>query len=157
MTWVMEFEGTLQAPTAFVEGNPYQALPGTAEPDVLILNALWPLQRDLDGNLARGDQEGALSMAYGALSQLCKDLGVYDGDSLAPGQTRVHALMVELQPLPLECDPDGTIANSGIGVRVGYRNWTVDDGEGEIMADALRSQCQAQWAGAEITVQRTVT
>jgi len=112
------------------------------------LNALGPLRGELDAALARGDQETALQIAYGALSQVADALAAYRGDLIQAWQVRIHALLVELESLPLKPQPDGTLAEQGTEVRVSYRNWAVEREEAAAWAQALTERFQALWPGA---------
>lgn len=130
---------------------PY-GLPAPTEPDGLILHALRPLQEQLDDSLARGDRKRALQIAYGALSRVADTLAAYRGDTLRPGQTRIHALLIELDELPLESRPDGTLAEHGTTVHVSYCNWAVERAEADAMARALTAHLQTVWPGAWVVI-----
>jgi len=45
-------------------------------------------------------------------------------DRLRANQLRVHALLVELESLPLEAMPDGTLVEHGTAVAINYRTGT---------------------------------
>ena len=123
-------------------------------PDGLILRTLSPFHDELDIALARGDRNGALRLAYTALSCVADELAAYRGDKLRPDQVRVHALLVELESLPLEPLPDGTLAERGTAVAVNYRNWAVDHAVAAAWAQPLTEQFHALWPGAWIVVGR---
>jgi len=126
--------------------------PAPTDPGGLILSALRPLQDQLDCSLARGDRQEALRLAYDALSRIADALAAYRGDTIWPGQTRIHALLVELEELPLASRPDGTLAENGTAVHVSYCNWTVDRAEAAVMAHALATHLQTVWAGAWMVI-----
>ena len=65
---------------------------------------------------------------------------------------RVHALLVELETLPLEPLPDGTVIEHGTAVTVNYRNWTVERGVAAVWAQTLTERFQALWPGAWVVV-----
>ncbi|OQA46325.1 MAG: hypothetical protein BWY52_00796 [Chloroflexi bacterium ADurb.Bin325] len=89
-----------------------------------ILRSLRPLQAELDAALARDDHPTALRMVYRALLPLADAFAAYAGcPPRRRGQARAHALMVELEPLPLAVGPDGTLVEQGAAVTVHYRNW----------------------------------
>ena len=128
--------------------------PPLATPDGLILRTLSPFRDELDSALARGDRGGALRLAYTALSRIADELAAYRGDKLPPDQVRVHALLVELESLPLEPLPDGTLAERGTAVTVNYRNWAVDQpwrprGRGHLPSSSRRcGPARGLWWGA---------
>ena len=66
-----------------------------------------------------------LRIAYGALSRVADALAAMRGDTILPGQVRVHALLVQLLPLPPESQFDGTLSETGTQVEINYRNWAV--------------------------------
>ena len=101
-----------------------------ATPDRMIAHSLGPLRDELNAALLRDDQNGALMLAYTALARVADALAAWRGDSPQPQQVRVHALLVELETLPLEPLPDGTVIEHGTAVTVNYRNWTVERGCG---------------------------
>ena len=102
--------------------------------------------------LARDDRPAALQLAYGALTRVADALASYRGDQLTPGQVRVHALLVELEALPLRPLADGTLAESGTAVAVSYRNWAVDRTRAATWAHTLTDRFQALWPGAWVVV-----
>jgi hypothetical protein len=114
----------------------------------LIHWALAPLQVELNAALARCDQERALRIAYGALGRVADALAAMRGDTILPDQVRVHALLVQLMPLPPESQFDGTIAETGTQVEINYRNWAVAREEAEAWAQRLTQQYQSFWPGA---------
>ena len=65
---------------------------------------------------------------------------------------RVHALLAELEALPLEPLPDGTVIERGTAVRVNYRNWMVERGVAAMWAQTLTERFQALWPGAWVVV-----
>jgi hypothetical protein len=123
-----------------------------ATPDGLIMRTLSPFHDELDIALARGDRSGALRLAYTALSRVADDLAACRGDWLPPDQVRVHALLVELESLPLEPLPDGTVAERGTAVTVNYKNWAVDHAVAAAWARTLTEQFHALWPGAWIVM-----
>ncbi len=145
---ITHFKGVLPPDGALVGGRSYAPPPSRATPGGLILNALGPLRGDLDRALARGDREAALRLAYAALSRVADGLAAQRGDKLAPDQVRIHALLVELEPLPYMMALDGSLAEQGTTVRVSYRNWTVDRREATAYAATLANRFQALWPGA---------
>lgn len=126
--------------------------PNRSTPGGLILHALGALRGDLDAALARDDRPAALRLAYHALAQVTDALADYRGDQVRPGQRRIHALLVELEPLPLEPMPDGTLAECGTQVTVSYRNWVVAHAEADAWAQALTRRFQALWPGAWVVL-----
>jgi hypothetical protein len=149
-------EGLFSSSHPSKEDVPRRAAPVPTGPDSLILNALRPLQDKLDVALKRGDREKVLrsdslrQIAYGALSQVADALAAYGtssledrGDPIQPGQVRIHALLVELEDLPLESHPDGTLAENGTAVHVSYCNWAVDRGQAAAIAHALVTHLQS--------------
>jgi len=127
--------------------------PGShAAPDGLILQSLSPLRDELNAALVREDRNGALTLAYTALSRIADTLAAYRGDELRPKQVRVHAIFVELETLPLEPLPDGTVFEHGTAVTVNYRNWTVDRGVAAVWAQTLTERFRALWPGAWVVV-----
>jgi hypothetical protein len=123
-------------------------------PDGLIMHTLGPFRDALDAALARDDRSGALRLAYTALSRVADDLAACRGDRLRPNQVRVHALLVELEYLPLEPLPDGTLAERGTAVTVNYRNWAVDHAVAAAWMHTLTEQFQALWPGAWVVIGR---
>lgn len=122
--------------------------PNRTTPAGVILHALHPLSAELDDALARDDRPAALRLAYGALSRVADTLAAYRGDRLLPGQARIHALLVELEPLPLELNADGTLAERGTAVSVSYRNWTMSRPEAETWSQNLTRHFRSLWPGA---------
>lgn len=113
-----------------------------ASPEDVIVASLTPLHGALDAALAAGDSAGALDLAYGALASVASGLAA-QGDA---GETvsRVHAVAVELEPLPYEAHQDGTLAARGVRVRVAYHQWPVDAAE----AAALERRMAAHWSNS---------
>jgi hypothetical protein len=150
MSDITQFRGILPP----VSANPrlHALPPSKASPGGLILHALGPLREELDDALAREDRAAALQLAYGALTRVADTLAAYRGDQLRPGQVRVHALLVELEALPLKPLPDGTLAESGTAVSVSYRNWAVDRALAAAWARTLTDRFQALWPGAWVVV-----
>lgn len=148
MDEVIQFRGILPPEKGGLSGRRYAPPPSKASPGGLILNALAPLRGELDTALARGDREAATRIAYCALSQVADALAACRGDTLQAWQVRVHALLVELEPLPLAPQPDGTLAEQGTAVRVSYRNWAISRAEAESWAQNLAERFQALWPGA---------
>lgn len=147
---ITQFRGTLPPTHA---GRQAAALPPHRNtPAGLILRALVPLRAELDALLARNDRQAALGLAYNALAQVADALAAYGGDELYPGQVRIHALMVELEPLPLEPQPDGTLTEHGTAVNVSYRNWAVAAAQASIYARTLTERFHTLWPGAWVVV-----
>lgn len=126
--------------------------PNRTTPAGVILHALHPLCGELDAALARNDRPAALRLAYTALGQVADALAAYRGDRLLPGQIRIHALLVELEPLPLELNADGTLAERGTAVSVSYRNWAVKRHEAAVWAQTLSQHFKTMWPGAWVLV-----
>ncbi|MBM4459588.1 MAG: hypothetical protein FJ011_17815 [Chloroflexi bacterium] len=145
MSEITHFRGILPP-----EGYHFLPPPSKASAGGLILNALAPLHGEIDRALARNDQQAALHIAYDALSQVADRLAEQRGDRARPGQVMIHALLVELTPLPLELRPDGTFAEPGAGVQVSYRNWTVEQARALTFAHSLTERFQTLWPGAWI-------
>jgi len=123
-----------------------------ATPAGMIMRSLNPLRDDLNAALARDDRNRALALAYTALSRIADTLAAYRGDKLQSKQVRVHALLVELETLPLEPLPDGTMIETGTAVTVNYRSWSVDRNVATAWAQTLTQQFQALWPGAWVVV-----
>jgi hypothetical protein len=126
--------------------------PPSGGADSLIRCALAPLQVELNAALAHCDQERALRIAYGALGRVADALAAMRGDTILPDQVRVHALLVQLMPLPPESQFDGTIAETGTQVEINYRNWAVAREEAEAWAQQLTQQYQSSWSGAWVVM-----
>jgi hypothetical protein len=123
-----------------------------ATPAGMILRSLSPLREELNAALARDDRNRALTLAYTALSRVADALAAYRGDKLRPRQVRVHALLVELEILPLEPLPDGTMVENGTAVTINYRSWSVDHPVATAWAQTLTEHFQALWPGAWVVV-----
>ena len=126
--------------------------PSKSSPGGLILNALHPLRDELDRALANGDQNRALSTAYAALGRVADALAAQRGDRVPLGQVLIHALLVQLTPLPLETHFDGTLDEMGTLVEVNYRNWIVNRAEADIWAEQLMTRFQTLWPDAWVIV-----
>ncbi len=146
---ITHFKGTL--PPANPD-RPFVLPPHRNTPGGVILRALHPLREELDTLLARDDRQAALKLAYNALAQVADTLAAYRGDQLRPGQVRIHALLVELKPLPLEPQPDGTLREAGTAVSVSYQNWAVARNQAHLFAQTLTERFQALWPGAWVVV-----
>jgi hypothetical protein len=128
-------------------------VPGShAAADRMIAHSLSPLRDELNAALLRDDRNAALTLAYTALARVADTLAAYRGDRLAPHQARVHALLVELDPLPLEPLPDGTVIEHGTAVTVNYQSWMVERGVAAAWAQTLTDRFGALWPGAWIVV-----
>lgn len=138
-----QFRGILPPASRAFTPPPSQASPGGA-----ILQALGPLRGELDAALAQGDQARALRTAYTALGQVADALARSRGRRLREGQARIHALLVQLTPLPLEAQLDGTLSEAGTQVEVYYRDWIVAREEAAAWVERLTQQFQALWPGA---------
>lgn len=130
--------------------------PNRTTPAGVILHALHPLSDELSKALARDDRPAALRLAYNALGRVADALAAYRGDRLLPGHTLVHALLVELEPLPLELNSDGTLVERGTAVSVNYRNWTMARNEAETWAQNLSKHFMSLWPGAWVLVGQDV-
>lgn len=151
---VTQFRGILP-PEKPAEGHSHVLPPSKATPGGLILHALSPLRGELDTALAQNNHQMALQLAYGALSRVADALANYRGDKLLPSQVRIHALLVELEPLPLEPRLDGTLVERGTAVTVHYRNWAVEQAEAAAWARSLSEKFHVLWPGAWVMVQGT--
>ena len=120
--------------------------------DGLILHALTPLQAELDAALADNDRDGALRLAYGALSRVVDVFAGSHSGSTSSDQARIHALVVELEPLPLWPRADGALEDQGIAVQVRYRRWTVTREQGDHWVAGLAERWQMLWPGMQVTV-----
>ena len=149
---VTQFRGVLP-PGGYGSVRGHALPPNRTTPAGVILHALHPLSGELDAALARADRPAALRLAYTALSQVADALAAYRGDHLLPGQTRIHALLVELEPLPLELYADGTLAERGTAVSVNYRNWVVGHHEAAAWAQSLSQHFASLWPGAWVLVE----
>jgi hypothetical protein len=125
---------------------------GHVAPDHMIAHSLNPLRDDLNAALLRDDRNGALKLAYTALARLADTLAAYRGDKLEPLRVRVHALLVELETLPLEPLPDGTVIEHGTAITVNYQSWMVERGVAAAWAQTLTERFGALWPGAWIVV-----
>jgi len=149
MNEITEFRCILPAGTTAVAAT----APGSyATPDGVIMHSLSPLRDELNAALVRDDRNGALTLAYTALSRIADTLAAYRGDKPRPNQVRVHALLVELETLPLEPLSDGTLFEHGTAVTVNYRSWTIDRGVAAAWAQTLTERFQALWPGAWVVV-----
>ncbi len=148
---VTQFRGVLP-PGGLGRTRAHALPPNRTTPAGVILHALHPLSGELDAALARDDRPAALRLAYGALGRVADALAAYRGDHLLPGQARIHALLVELEPLPLELNPDGTLAERGTAVSVSYRNWTIGHSEADTWAQSLSKHFKSLWPGAWVLV-----
>lgn len=99
------------------------------------LDMLSPFEAQIDAALAAGNVESAMGMAFAAASQA---VGLVSGPASA-ATARVHGVMVELAPLPLDTFDDGTLAENGAYVSLTYQSWDISPGQAERMAD--------EWAG----------
>jgi hypothetical protein len=122
--------------------------PDASAPGGLILQALAPVRDQLDATLCCDDRPAALQLVYRALVPIAEALAAWRGDLPRRGMVRVHALLVELEPLPLACRTDGTVSEQGAAVSVLYRNWLVDGREAGRLAQQLTHQWHIQWPGA---------
>ncbi len=147
MSELTHFRGILPPQSRVFSPPPSQASPGG-----VILNVLSPLRGELEAALARGDHGHALRIAYTALSRVVDALARSRGRQIGPGQARVHALLVQLTPLPLEVRSDGTLAEAGTEVEVHYRDWIVERSEADAWAERLTQQFQSLWPNAWIMV-----
>jgi len=147
MDRITHFRGVLPPEGPLIGSRVYTPPPSKASPGGLILNALGPLRGELDAALACGDQETALRLAYAALSEVADALATHRGDLIQAWQVRIHALLVELESLPLAPQSDGTLAEQGTEVRVAYRNWAVDRAEAAAWAQNLTERFQALCPG----------
>ncbi len=136
------------------ENREFNPPPSQASPGGLILNVLSPLRGELDAALAQGDQAQALRLAYTALSRVADALARSRGRGIGPEQVRIHTLLVQLAPLPLETQPDGTLKELGTQVEVNYRDWIVARAEADLWAARLMERFQSLWPGAWVTVSR---
>lgn len=141
------FRGVLPPP-----GRAFTPPPSQASPGGVILNALGPLRDELDAALARGERTAALRIAYTALGQVADALARSRGRRVEAGQARIHALLVQLTPLPLAAQPDGTLSEPGTQVEVLYRDWIVARAEASAWAERLTQQFQALWPDAWVVI-----
>ena len=111
MSEITQFQTVLPPAGARFRGRPFTPPPSRASAGGLIVNALAPLRGPLDAALAAGDRETALQLAYQALAQVADALAQRRGDKAQPWQTLIHALLVELTPLPYAPRPDGTLVD----------------------------------------------
>jgi hypothetical protein len=152
MSYITQFRGILAPDRSVALGHSGASPPSQAMPAGLILHALGPLRGELDAALARDDRPAALRLSYDALSRVADALADYRGDKLSPGQVRVHALLVELEALPLEPMADGTLTEGGTAVSVSYRNWALDRAAAGAWAQMLTERFYALWPGAWVVV-----
>jgi hypothetical protein len=125
---------------------------GDVAPERMIAYSLDQLRDELNAALLRDDRNAALTLAYTALARVADTLAAYRCDKLAPQQVRVHALLVELETLPLEPLPDGTVIEHGTAVTVNYQSWMVERGVAAAWAQTLTERFGALWPGAWIVV-----
>jgi hypothetical protein len=133
-------------------GGQDSVAPSSGGADILIRCALASLQAELNPALGRRDQAQAQRIAYGALSRVADALATMRGDTILPGQVRVHALLVQLIPLPPESLFDGTLSETGTRVEINYRNWAVARVEAAVWAQRLTQQYQSFWPGAWVVM-----
>ncbi len=152
MSEITHFQAILPPEGARIRGRLFTPPPSRASAGGLILHALAPLRGPLDAALARGDRETALQMAYQALAQVADALAKRRGDQAQPWQTLIHALLVELTPLPYEPRPDGTLVEQGTAVQVSYRNWTVNRHEADAWAKMLTEKFRTLWPAAWVVL-----
>jgi hypothetical protein len=110
-----------------------------------ILRTLRPLQAELDAALAQDDHATAAQLVYRTLLPIAKALSAFMGLPWRRGQARVHALMVELEPLPLIVGADGTLIEQGAAVTVHYRNWLLPRADAARWAESLSRELQSRW------------
>ena len=150
MNEITQFRGIL--PPTGTTARAATAPGSSALPGGLIMHALHPLHNELNAALLRDDRSSALTLAYTALSRIADTLAAYRGDTLGAKQVRVHALLVELETLPLEPLPDGTVVEHGTAVKVNYQSWAVDRGVAEMWAQTLTERFRSLWPGAWVAV-----
>lgn len=140
------------------ESRAFNPPPSQASLGGLILNVLSPLRGQIDAALAQGEQLLALRLVYAALSRVADALAMHSlrhretVQTVGPGQVRIHALLVQLAPLPLETLPDGTLKELGTQVEVSYRGWVVARAEADVWAAQLTEHFQSLWPGAWVMV-----
>jgi hypothetical protein len=133
----------------------HRAPGGTARPGALtvagfILRALRPLQTELDAALEQDDHSTAVRLVYRALWPIAKALSAFMGRPRGKGQARVHALLVELEPLPFVVEPDGTLIEQGAAVTIHYRHWSLPTADATRWAESLSREFQARWPGTQL-------
>jgi hypothetical protein len=95
------------------------------------LQALGPLEVQIDAALAAGDVASAVGLAYGGASQAA---ALVAEPAMCEDSATVHGVLVELAPLPLDTFDDGTLAENGAYVTLTYRSWNITQAEAERMA-----------------------
>lgn len=110
-----------------------------------ILRTMRPLQSDLDAALERDDYSTAVRLVYRALLPIAKAFAALMGRPWGKGQARVHALLVELEPLPLAVEPDGTLIEQGAAVTVHYRHWLLPAADAARWTESMSREFQARW------------
>ncbi len=152
MSEITRFRGILPPEGTSFDGRPYAPPPSKASPGGLILNALHPLRGDLEAALTRGDHRAALGISYTALGNVVDAMAARRGDRVQPWQVLIHALLVELTPLPYQLRPDGTLSEGGTAVQVSYRNWIVDQREAAAFARKVMDRLAALWPDSWVVV-----
>lgn len=152
MSEITQFRGILPPEGTSFGGRPYAPPPSKASPGGLILNALHPLRGDLETALTRGDHQTALCISYTALGNVVDAMAAHRGDRVQPWQVLIHALLIDLTPLPYELGPDGALSERGTAVQVSYRNWIVDRREAGAFARKVTDRLRALWPDAWVVV-----
>ncbi len=98
------------------------------------LAVLEPLDAQLDAALAAGDVKAALRLTFQGASEAVR----WVADAADSG-ARLHRVWVELTPLPLASNADGTLSEDRAYVSLAYQCWDVAEGEAERLARELAS------------------
>ncbi len=105
------------------------------------LDMLSPLEAQIDAALAVGNVESAMAIAFGGASRaVALVAGPSSAEETAHGTAKVHGVVVELTPLPLDTYEDGTLSENGAYVSLTYQSWAMTPAQAERMA--------GEWAGA---------
>ena len=96
----------------------------------LAVDALRPLEAQIDAALAWDDVPAALHAAFAGASRAAT-LVSEPADS---GSARLHGVLVELAPQPLDASADGTLVEKGAYVSLTYQTWSITPAQAERLA-----------------------
>lgn len=150
MFGLLSGEGTIQFRAVLPPAHqaPAPTAPGGALTVAgFILRVLRPLPTELDAALEQEDYATAVRLVYRALLPIAKAFSALLGRPRGRGQARVHALLVELEPLPLAVEPDGTLIERGSAVTIQYRHWLLPAADAARWAESFSREFQARWPG----------
>ncbi len=102
------------------------------------LAVLEPLDAQLDAVLAAGDVNAALRLAFEGASEAVRWVA-----EPPEGAAGLHGVWIELTPLPLMSNEDGTLSENRTYVTLAYQRWDVAKGEAETRAVVHRHSWEA--------------